>query len=97
MRAQTKRPPGDEQSRLGRVQIVSSEHFAAIDRRHEFRPDRDTGDMNPIPWQPESLHVNAILLLRDEIPMERAGDPKGMKMEIGDHDSQLRLQPAETN
>ena len=34
--AQTKRPPGDEQSRLGRVQIVSSEHFAAIDRRREI-------------------------------------------------------------
>ena len=63
----------------------------------KFRPDRNTGDMNPIPGQAESLHVNAILLLRDEIPIERAGDPKGMKVEVGYHDAKLRLQPAETD
>ena len=73
------------------------EHGRTIDRPGKFRFNGDARDMNAVTGKTEAFHVDFVILLRHEVPMERPCDPIGVKMEIGHGDAEFGLEPADAD
>ncbi len=80
-RADAERPGGDEDDRQGGVEAELGAEGGGVLRGDgaEDRVDGDAADGDPVARQAELLQVHLRLLQRDEVAVERAGEPHGVK------------------
>ncbi len=71
---------------------MTLKHGIHIDSFSKLRLHRNAGDLNAVARHTERLHVDFIILLRHKIPVERAGDPESVKVKIGNHYPQARIE-----
>ena len=91
-RTQAQRPPNHQKSRPPRLQAVTSQNGIHIHRHCEIRLHRNARHLDPVGRQAKRLHVDFVILLRDEIPIERPRDPKRMEMKIRNHHAEARVE-----
>ena len=71
---------------------MALKHSVHIHRRSKLRLDGNARHLDAVGRQTQRLHVDFIVLLRHKIPIESPRNPKGMKMEIRDHNTQPRIE-----
>ncbi len=90
--AEPERASGDEQQWHRGIQPMARADRPAVDRLLESGVDGNAAHRDAVPWKTERLHVDLIVILRNEIMVERAREPHGMEVIIGHHDRELRLE-----
>ena len=68
------------------------QHGLRIDGFRKIRLHGNARDFDPVRWKPERLHVNFVVLLRHEIPVERPRDPKRMEVKIRHDHAETRVE-----
>ena len=91
-RTQAQSPSDHQKSRAPHLQSMPPQHGIGIHGLREFGLDGNSRDHDAVARQAERLHVDFVIFLSHEIPIERPRDPKGMEVKIRNHHAETRLQ-----
>ena len=90
--AQPEGSAGNKQRRTVRTQAMPQQNSRGVHRLFELRLHGNSGHLDVVARQAERLHVDFVLLLGHEIPVERPRDPERVEVEIRHHNPEARIQ-----